>query len=179
MNATQASQQSRGPHCPQCGERFEIEPIQQGRVPPCPACGSQRWFVNALVSEVEGLDSEQIPTLLLQATEKTEALREIVAAALGHGQMAAELEPAAFEGVIEREALGSTGIGRGFAFPHTRLADGKSLILTIGFSTGGIDYQSLDGQPVHTLVLLLSPADAPADHLRVLEGVSRNLRSMV
>lgn len=98
------------------------------------------------------------------------ALAEIAARASG--------EPATLilERVREREALGSTGFGQGTAIPHARIAGLAGVIVVLARLADGIDYGSLDGMPVDTAVLLLSPEGAGADHLKALARVSRALR---
>ena len=78
--------------------------------------------------------------------------------------------------ILRRELLGSTGIGRGVAIPHTKHGSVDRLIGTVAVSRGGVPFESLDGEPVHVFVMLISPKDRPGDHLRALENVSRNLR---
>ena len=78
--------------------------------------------------------------------------------------------------IHKRELLGSTGIGRGVAIPHTKHASVDRLIGTVGISRGGVPFESLDSEPVHVFVMLISPQERPGDHLRALENVSRCLR---
>lgn len=78
--------------------------------------------------------------------------------------------------ILKRELLGSTGIGRGVAIPHTKHNSVDRLIGTIALSSSGVAFDSLDGEPVYVFVLLVSPQDRPGEHLRALENVSRNLR---
>jgi PTS system fructose-specific IIA component/PTS system nitrogen regulatory IIA component len=78
--------------------------------------------------------------------------------------------------ILKRELLGSTGIGRGVAIPHTKHSSVERLIGTVALSRPGVSFESLDGEPVHVFVLLISPQDRPGDHLRALENVSRSLR---
>ena len=78
--------------------------------------------------------------------------------------------------LLEREKLGSTGFGAGVAIPHGKI---EGLPRVTGFFarlTGPIDFHAVDGLPVDLVFLLLSPADAGADHLKALAGVSRLLR---
>ena len=78
--------------------------------------------------------------------------------------------------ILKRELLGSTGIGRGVAIPHTKHNSVDRLVGTVALSRTGVPFDSLDGEPVHVFVLLISPQDRPGDHLRALENVSRSLR---
>ena len=112
----------------------------------------------------------------LQATNKEGAIREIVASLRDAGRVG----PADFEAVVRailgREELGSTGIGQGVAVPHTRHPTVDRLIGTVALSRKGVDFAALDGEPVHTLFLLVSPPNQPGDHLRALENISRHLK---
>ena len=112
----------------------------------------------------------------LTADDKEAVIREMATALLEAGKIA----PAEFEGIIKailkREELGSTGIGRGVAVPHTKHPSVNRLIGTVGVSTEGVDFDSLDGEKVNLFFLLISPPDRPGDHLRALENVSRQLR---
>ena len=78
--------------------------------------------------------------------------------------------------ILKREELGSTGIGRGVAVPHTKHPAVDKLVGTVAISDQGVDFDSLDGEKVHLLFLLISPPDRPGDHLRALENISRQLR---
>src|SRR5262249_22738677 len=78
--------------------------------------------------------------------------------------------------ILKRELLGSTGIGRGVAIPHTKHTGVDRLVGTVALSPAGVGFDSLDGEPVHVFVLLVSPQDRPGDHLRALENSSRSLR---
>jgi PTS system nitrogen regulatory IIA component len=78
--------------------------------------------------------------------------------------------------LLKRELLGSTGIGRGVAIPHTKHASVDHLVGTVAISPTGVAFDSIDGEPVHIFVLLISPQDRPGDHLRALENISRTLR---
>lgn len=112
----------------------------------------------------------------LTATDKEGAIREMVQALLDAGEVA----KSEFEGIVakvlDREQLGSTGIGRGVAVPHTKHSSVEKLCGAVAVSEGGVEFASLDGDPVHLLFLLVSPPDRPGDHLRALENVSRRLR---
>jgi nitrogen PTS system EIIA component len=73
--------------------------------------------------------------------------------------------------------LGSTGIGRGVAVPHTKHPSVNRLVGTVAVSPEGVDFDSLDGEKVQLFFLLISPPDRPGDHLRALENISRQLRN--
>ncbi len=88
------------------------------------------------------------------------------------GAIPAEVGEDAAELVLKREQVGTTGIGRGFAVPHAKHPDLKRVVGCIARSSHGIDFDSLDGEPVHLLILLLSPADQFDAHMRALERTS-------
>jgi PTS system nitrogen regulatory IIA component len=85
---------------------------------------------------------------------------------------------AIFEAVLERERLGSTGVGGGVAIPHARLAGLTKIIGIFARLDSPIDFEALDDQPVDLVFLLLAPEDAGADHLKALARVSRVLRRL-
>ena len=112
----------------------------------------------------------------LNASTKEGVIREMVESLRAAGQFrGADLEDIV-RAILKRELLGSTGIGRGVAIPHTKHNSVERLIGTVALSNKGIAFDSLDGEPVHVFVLLISPQDRPGDHLRALENVSRSLR---
>ena len=80
--------------------------------------------------------------------------------------------PAVTALLAERERMISTGVKHGFAFPHAFSRQVPTLNLTIGVIEGGTDYESLDGEPVEFILLLLGPPDHQDDHLRVLARLS-------
>jgi mannitol/fructose-specific phosphotransferase system IIA component (Ntr-type) len=110
------------------------------------------------------------------ATTKEGVIREMVQSLRAAGYFKGGDPEDIVRAILKREALGSTGIGRGVAIPHTKHASVDRLIGTVAVSRGGVAFDSLDGDPVHVFVLLVSPQDRPGDHLRALENVSRSLR---
>jgi PTS system nitrogen regulatory IIA component len=79
--------------------------------------------------------------------------------------------------LLERERLGSTGIGDGIAIPHGKLKDIDELVLSFGRSTEGIDFESMDGKPVHLFFLLVAPETCSGIHLRALARIARLLKN--
>jgi mannitol/fructose-specific phosphotransferase system IIA component (Ntr-type) len=75
--------------------------------------------------------------------------------------------------LMEREGLMTTGVRRGFAFPHAFNARIEHSFLSLGVAPGGTDFESLDNEPVHFVFLLLGPPDNQSIHLRILARVSR------
>ncbi len=112
----------------------------------------------------------------LPATNKEGVIREMVESLRTAGQFRGADVEDIIRAILKREFLGSTGIGRGVAIPHTKHNSVERLIGTVALSREGIAFDSLDGEPVHVFVLLISPQDRPGDHLRALENVSRSLR---
>jgi mannitol/fructose-specific phosphotransferase system IIA component (Ntr-type) len=82
---------------------------------------------------------------------------------------------AVFNAIIERERRGSTGFGKGVAVPHVRHPQAERVSLAIGLSQRGVDFNSLDKQPVYTVFLLVSPANKHEEHLRAMEVIFKNL----
>jgi mannitol/fructose-specific phosphotransferase system IIA component (Ntr-type) len=112
----------------------------------------------------------------LQATTKENAIREMVESLRTAGYFKGNESDEIIKAILKRELLGSTGIGRSVAIPHTKHTGVERLVGTLAVSHKGVPFDSLDGDPVHVFVLLASPQDRPADHLRALENVSRGLR---
>jgi PTS system nitrogen regulatory IIA component len=109
----------------------------------------------------------------LRATSKKQALQELARFAAG---LTGEQERAIFEVLLERERLGTTGVGAGVAIPHGKLAGLKRLYGVFARLETPIDFESVDEQPVDLIFLLLAPESAGADHLKALARVSRLLR---
>ena len=78
--------------------------------------------------------------------------------------------------LIEREKLGSTAIGHGIAIPHARIDGLDKPLLVIGISNDGIDFDSLDGEPVNIIFLIISPKGEAGLHLKMLATISKLLR---
>jgi len=112
----------------------------------------------------------------LKATAKEEAIREIVGSLHQAGRLGEAEIDSVTRAILNREELGSTGIGQGVAVPHTRHPNVSRLIGTVALSRHGVDFAALDGEPVDILFLLVSPPNQPGDHLRALENISRHLK---
>ncbi|CAN5279395.1 PTS sugar transporter subunit IIA [soil metagenome] len=112
----------------------------------------------------------------LTAINKETAIREMVGSLGSVGFFKPGDNEEVIKAILKRELLGSTGIGRSVAIPHTKHQCVERLIGTVALSRPGVSFDSLDGEPVHVFVLLVSPQDRPGDHLRALENVSRVLR---
>lgn len=109
----------------------------------------------------------------LRVTSKKHALQELARHA---ARLTNEHERTIFETLLERERLGSTGIGSGVAIPHGKLPKLKRIYGMFGRLQQPIDFDAIDDQPVDLIFLLLASESAGADHLRALARVSRLLR---
>ncbi len=109
----------------------------------------------------------------LRATSKKQALQDLARQA---AQVTDVHERAIFDVLLERERLGTTGVGNGIAIPHGKLPNLDRLYGLFARLEEPIDFDSIDEQPVDLIFLLLAPESAGADHLKALARVSRLLR---
>jgi PTS system nitrogen regulatory IIA component len=110
----------------------------------------------------------------LRVTSKRQALQELARRA---ATLTGEDEHKIFESLWEREQLGSTGIGNGTAVPHARIPGFKRMLTMFARLEKSIEFDAIDSQPVDLIFLLVTPADAGADHLKALARISRSLRN--
>ncbi|MGF1454536.1 MAG: PTS IIA-like nitrogen regulatory protein PtsN [Alphaproteobacteria bacterium] len=108
-----------------------------------------------------------------KAASKKQALLELSTVAAGHTGLS---ERVIFEALMERERLGTTGVGQGIAIPHAKLAQLTSLCGFFSRMASPIDFEAIDDQPVDLIFLLLAPETAGAEHLKALAQISRLLR---
>ena len=109
----------------------------------------------------------------LRVTSKKQALQELAKRA---SEISGMHERAIFDVLLERERLGTTGVGNGIAIPHGKLPNLDKLYGLFARLEKPIDFDSIDEQPVDLIFLLLAPESAGADHLKALARVSRLLR---
>jgi PTS system nitrogen regulatory IIA component len=109
----------------------------------------------------------------LKANSKKQTLQELAAKA---GDLTGQNARSIFEVLLQREKLGSTGIGNGIAIPHGKLPKLTSLCGLFARLDRPVDFEALDGQPVDLIFVLLAPEGAGADHLRALARIARLLR---
>ncbi len=118
------------------------------------------------------LTSERVISSL-RAPSKKQALQEL-------SRRAAEItglhERTIFDVLLERERLGTTGVGSGIAIPHGKLSDLEELLGVFARLEKPVDFDAVDEQPVDLIFLLLAPESAGADHLKALARISRLLR---
>jgi PTS system nitrogen regulatory IIA component len=109
----------------------------------------------------------------LKAKTKKQALHELAQKAAG---LTGIEERTIYDTLLQRENLGSTGVGRGIAIPHGRLPALRKIVSVFARLQEPIEFDSLDSEPVDLIFLLLAPEHAGADHLKALARISRLLR---
>lgn len=112
----------------------------------------------------------------LKGTKKEDVLRELVDALVNGGEIEKRHRNKLVEALMAREALGSTAIGQGVGIPHAKSDCVDKLIASFGLSRKGVNFDSLDGEPVYIFFLLLAPADSAGPHLKALARISRLLK---
>lgn len=112
----------------------------------------------------------------LKGHEKREALEEM-AEALAF-RFADIDKDKLLEAILERERLGSTGIGYGVAIPHVRLKGANSIALLFGRSIKGVEFQTMDEKPAHLFFLIAAPEDSNTAHLKILARISSLLKDV-
>ena len=111
----------------------------------------------------------------LEATEKEGILKELIDVLADVKDLGQERK-AIVKALLERENLGSTGIGQGIAIPHGKTDRVKELVAVLGISRKGVNFDALDGDAVYIFFLLVAPKDTAGPHLKALAQISRLLR---
>ena len=141
---------------------------------PFPVLESPQFDLHNLASQLDFVIREALlPDL--QAETKSEAIRRMVAALASAGAIPHDREAEVVAAVWHREKQGTTAIGRGVAIPHAKHQAVREVVATVAFSSAGIDFDSLDRQKVHLIVLVLSPVDAVGKQLQALQQVAMRL----
>ena len=112
----------------------------------------------------------------IESVDRNGVIRELVNALCSAGALAAEDSEVVARAAIQRENQGSTGFGKGVAVPHVKHLKVPKIMAAVGRSEKGLDFAALDRAPVYTIVLLLSPPDAPDGHLQAMENIFRHLQ---
>jgi len=112
----------------------------------------------------------------LKALDKETVIKEMVQALVKTGRIEESTSGKVIKALMDREELGSTGIGAGVAVPHAKHDSINDLVGAFGRSNKGINFDALDGEPVHILFLLLSSKNASGAHLEALAYISRLVR---
>ena len=123
--------------------------------------------------DLSDLVSQQAVVAALKAANKKQLLQELASVAAA---LVGLPERTIFDTLLERERLGTTGVGHGIAIPHGRLAGLTRIWGVFARLDQPIDFDAIDDQPVDLVFLLLAPEGAGADHLKALARVSRMLR---
>jgi len=111
----------------------------------------------------------------LQSRERDGVITELIEALAATSPTVAKHKSELIAKVLEREKRGSTGFGKGVAVPHVKHAAIESMTSAIGLSQQGVDFASLDKQPVYSVFLLVSPESKPEAHLQAMEVIFKNL----
>ena len=125
--------------------------------------------------EISDLTSSKLVVANLKATSKKQVLQDLSRRA---SDATGLNERAIFDVIMDRERLGSTGVGNGIAIPHGKLPDLDRLHGVFARLEQPVDFQAIDDRPVDLIFLLLAPESAGADHLKALAKVSRILRDV-
>lgn len=112
----------------------------------------------------------------LTSKDRDGVIEELMAALVAAGAAPAALNAELSKSILDREKKGSTGFGKGVAVPHVKHQKIKKIAAAIGISPKGLDFNALDKMPVYSVVLLLSPADKPDEHLQAMENVFSHLQ---
>jgi mannitol/fructose-specific phosphotransferase system IIA component (Ntr-type) len=116
----------------------------------------------------------ELVCLRLRATNKDDAIRELLALAAAGGALP---NPAEAERVVlDRERAMSTGMDNGIAIPHAKCSTVERPVVAIGLAPNGLEFEALDGQPSRVVILVVSPARNTGVHLRLMAEISRALR---
>jgi PTS system fructose-specific IIA component len=107
------------------------------------------------------------------ASDKIDAIGQIVA--LLDGQSAVEDISEVLDAVLKREQLLSTGVGKGLALPHAKTDEVSEIVAALAILETPISFDSMDGEPINIMLLLVAPSDATMNHVRLLGHVSRLL----
>lgn len=125
-------------------------------------------------SKIAALLSPETIRLELAATQKTAALRE-VAELLAQNKCVGDFE-AFFKEILQRERVSNTALGHDVAIPHARTDQCSDILVAVGRSSAGIDFEAKDGQPVRLIFLIGTPKQMVTDYLRVVGNLARLLR---
>lgn len=121
--------------------------------------------------QLESLTSPELIFPQLSCPDRTSLLRTLSRRVVEHGYLtdADEL----YDRLVEREALGSTGVGSGVAIPHCKMNGLDRVVMAVALLKKGIDFGAADGLPVRLFFLVVSPSHSPAAHLQCLAAISK------
>jgi len=113
----------------------------------------------------------------LETSDRNGVITELVTALIKAGALGKVNPKEITRMVIKRENEASTGMGKGVAVPHVKHPNIKNIVATIGLNSAGIDFASLDQQPVYSVILLISPTEDPDKHLQAMEYIFKQLQN--
>ena len=109
----------------------------------------------------------------IKSSKKEDVLKELVDLLINAGELEKSCRSKVIDSLLERESLGSTAIGQGIAIPHAKTDCVSKLVGAFALSKKGVDFDSLDGEPVYIFFLLLAAQDSAGPHLKALARISR------
>lgn len=112
----------------------------------------------------------------LESTEKRAVIEEMIDIAVSRDLCAKSKKKSILDALLEREKLGSTGLGHGVAIPHVKIDGFQGQVAILARSKSGVDFNAVDGEAVHIFFLLVSPLTDAAEHLSILQWISRMAR---
>lgn len=121
------------------------------------------------------LDERAVSTDV-KSQQKEEIIRELVGLLVKAGSIREKDVSKLVQILMKRESLGSTGIGQGVAIPHGKSDCVSKLVAAFGVARSGVNFDSLDSEPVHLFFLLVAPEDSAGPHLKALARISRLLK---
>lgn len=108
----------------------------------------------------------------LECDEREGVLREMIGHLAENGEIGEDSQEKVLEGLMSRERLGTTGIGKGIAIPHVRSSDFDDVLIAVGRSSAGIDFAAVDGERVRLVFLILAPESRQDEYMAALRWVS-------
>lgn len=124
--------------------------------------------------ELTDFITPQLVKLELTSTSKVDAIKELISLLDKAGHVTDA--DAFLKSVLEREKVGSTGIGKGIAIPHSRTSTVREVVVAVGRSSTGIEFEALDNKPVNLIFLIAAPIESGGLYLKALARLSRLLR---
>jgi mannitol/fructose-specific phosphotransferase system IIA component (Ntr-type) len=112
----------------------------------------------------------------LKATKKQAALKELTKLLKNSPLLSSIDEQTIFDSLARREELGSTGLGRGIAIPHTKIEGLTEFVIAVATSEKGVQFDAVDNKKVHIFFIMIGPPDRPDEHLKLLSAISLLLR---
>lgn len=117
---------------------------------------------------------ESVVKIGLESVDKEECFEELIDLLVRSGRI--DDRATALDAILKREAAGTTGIGSGFAVPHGKNPSVNGLLLAVGTSAKGIEFDAVDDKPVHVVILILASIREPGKHVQALAEVVRLIK---